>query len=324
MRAPLVRLGCLLSLLIASSASAVTYEWTPVGSPGNACDPQSQGCFGAVDHEYSIGTYEVTNLQYTEFLNAKAAASDPYGLYNTEMGDGGSGAHGGITRIGSEGSYTYFTTEYRREKPVNWVSFYDAMRFANWLHNGQGDGDTETGAYTLLGGTPEPSNGTTVTRNEGARVFVPSQDEWYKAAYHDALDTCAGDYCAYPAGSSTQTTCAPPSATANRANCSYLAASDLSTRGSYTGSPSPYGTFDQGGNVMEWNEAIVASLYREYRGGAFFSGYGVLAASFRTYTDPWFEHYGVGFRVALLPEPGRDLVVILALLALASLRRVTA
>jgi hypothetical protein len=53
----------LLSLLVASSASAVTMAWTPIGNPGNTCDPQSQGCFGAVGYEYYIGTYEVTNAQ---------------------------------------------------------------------------------------------------------------------------------------------------------------------------------------------------------------------------------------------------------------------
>lgn len=36
--------------------------------------------------------------------------------------------------------------------------------------------------------------------------------------------------------------------------------------GAYTGSASPYGTFDQGGNVYEWNEQIVGSS-RGRRGG---------------------------------------------------------
>ena len=63
----------LLSLLIASRGSAVTMAWTPIGNPGNACDPQPDtgfgaGCFGAVTYTYSIGTYEVTNAQYAEFL----------------------------------------------------------------------------------------------------------------------------------------------------------------------------------------------------------------------------------------------------------------
>ncbi len=70
------------------------------------------------------------------------------------------------------------------DKPVNYVSWYDSIRFANWLNNGQGTGDTETGAYTLLGGTPTPSNGVSITRNAGATWFLPSEDEWYKAAYH--------------------------------------------------------------------------------------------------------------------------------------------
>jgi hypothetical protein len=63
----------LVSLLIASSASAVTMDWTPIGNPGNASDNTG---FGAVGYAYHIGTYEVTNTQYAEFLNARAV-SDP-------------------------------------------------------------------------------------------------------------------------------------------------------------------------------------------------------------------------------------------------------
>src|SRR5262245_56769281 len=77
----------LLSLGIASAASAVTMDWTFVGNPGNTCDPTSQGCFGAVGYDYYSGTYEVTNAQYVEFLNAKAAA-DPLGLYTPDMSPG--------------------------------------------------------------------------------------------------------------------------------------------------------------------------------------------------------------------------------------------
>src|SRR5690349_14057370 len=98
-RAPPIRVGCLLSLLIASSASAVSMAWTPIGDPGNPADSSpsaapdgynfcgdypSHYC-GAVPYAYSIGTYEVTNTQYAEFLNAKAAIADPFGLYNPNM-----------------------------------------------------------------------------------------------------------------------------------------------------------------------------------------------------------------------------------------------
>src|SRR5262250_3257107 len=130
---PNLRLSILLlSLLIASSASAVTMAWTPIGNPGNACDPQYLGCFGAVAYSYDIGTYEVTNAQYAEFLNAKAA-SDPLGLYSTSMGSAASPNFGGITRTGSDGSYAYSTIAGRGGMPVNFVSFYDAIRFANWM-----------------------------------------------------------------------------------------------------------------------------------------------------------------------------------------------
>src|SRR4029450_4635258 len=202
----------LLSLVVASSASAVTMDWTFVGNPGNAGDNTNFG-HGAVGYSYNIGTYEATNAQYAEFLNARRAIGpdslDPCGLYSTNMD---STNYGGITRSGVPGLYTYTAIAGRENMPVNYVSFYDAVRVAKWLHNGRGSGDTETGAYTLLGGTATPSNGTTVTRNAGAMIFLTSEEEWYKAAYYDALTT---SYFDYPARSDTQTTCSMPTATAN-------------------------------------------------------------------------------------------------------------
>src|SRR5262245_45705725 len=135
MRVPYARASSALAiLLVASSASAVSMAWTPVGNPGNACDPKNgiftgvPICKGAVGYSYQIGTYEVTNAQYAEFLNAKAA-SDPYGLFNPGRMDDADG-WGGITRSGSSGSYTYATIAGRENRPVNFVSFFDAVRFA--------------------------------------------------------------------------------------------------------------------------------------------------------------------------------------------------
>src|SRR5262249_11747019 len=147
-------------------------------------------------------------------------------------------------------SYVYAPIAGRENLPVNHVSFFDAARFANWMNNGQGDGDTETGAYTLQGGTPTPSNGDTVTRNAGAGIFLPSYDEWFKAAYYDPARTF---YTAYATASNAPPPCASPPAAPNRANCGG-AVGDLTPVGSYTGSPSPYGTFDQEGNIVQWND----------------------------------------------------------------------
>jgi len=299
-----------LFLLLAGSASAVTIDWVTVGGAGNTCDVQSQGCFGAVAQSYRISKTEVTNAQYAEFLNAKAAA-DPNALYNTNMGSG----TGGITRSGSSGSFTYSAIAGRENKPVNYVSFYDSLRFSNWLNNGQGSGDTETGAYTItaLGITDN-----SITRNAGANIFLTSEDEWYKAAYYDAVTT---SYFAYPAGSDTQTACTVPGATANTANC-LSAVGDVTDVASYTGSASPNGTFDQGGNVWEWNEAILFGSGRGWRGGGFLSsGPFNLAASFQSGGNPSIGFDFLGFRVASIPEPGTGLLLMTGLLGVAIRQR---
>ena len=319
---PRVYSSLLLSLLIGGSASAVTIDWTYVDNPGNACDPQSgsngapAGCFGSVGYAYNIGTYEVTNAQYAEFLNAKAA-SDPLGLYSSFMSDV-SGNYGGITRSGTSGSYSYSAIAGREAMPVNHVSFYDSIRFANWMSNGQGVGDTETGSYTLLGGTATPSNGATVTRNAGATIVLTSGDEWYKAAYYDALSS---GYFDYAAAFNSETACATPTATPNSANCDF-AVDDLTPVGSYTSAASPYGTFDQGGNVNEWNELnLYSGSYRGVRGGPFDNVPESLAASTQFIDTPGNEHHNLGFRLAMIPEPGTGLLVVAGLLGIAARRR---
>jgi formylglycine-generating enzyme required for sulfatase activity len=244
----------------------------------------------------------VTNSQYAELLNAKAA-SDPLGLYNARMGT--DATFGGITRSGVSGSYTYEVKAEFENKPVTYVSFYDSLRFSNWLNNGQGIGDTESGAYTLLGGTAAPSNGETVTRNGSANIFITSENEWYKAAYYSP----GGVYFDYPTGTDSVTGCvAPDSDTGNSANC-YWAGSVLTTIGAYGQSESPYGTYDQGGNVWEWNEQVVVGSGRGTRGGSggYYDFASCLAASGLSCHggDPTFEYSYVGFRVAsLVVEPG--------------------
>jgi formylglycine-generating enzyme required for sulfatase activity len=275
---PAILLG---ALALALPAGAVTFDWVIVGDPGNACDPQSQGCFGAVAYTYEISKYEVTNAQYAEFLNA-VAATDTYQLYlDTRMPFPSLG--GGITRSGASGSYTYSAIAGRENMPVNYVSFGDVLRFANWLHNGQPVGPqdsttTEDGAYTI---TAEGLAANTITRNAGARIFLTSEDEWYKAAYYDSP---TASYFGYPSRSNAQTTCALPTAKPNTANCVGAEIGGFTEVGSYTGSPSAYGTFDQGGNAVEWNEsiAVVTDNDRGTRGGWNGSSAESLSAAFRT------------------------------------------
>ena len=145
---------------------------------------------------------------------------------------------------------------------------------------------------------------------------MPTEDEWYKAAYFNGTS-----YFDYPAGSDAQTTCSSPTAAANHANC-FGGPGDLTDVGSYPGSASPYGTFDQGGNVYEWNETITGGSFRGLRGGSFNFNPVNLAASFRGDNDPSNESFFVGFRVASpIPEPGTGLLVMAGMLGLAARHR---
>ena len=285
---------CLAFVLSGHCVLAITIPTVPVGNPGNHADALTYYLYGGVSYDYRIATTEVTNAQYAEFLSAKAV-SDPLDLYNTKMG---SNACGGITRSGSDGSYTYAPKTDMGNKPVNYVSWYDAIRFANWLHNGQGAGDTETGAYTLLGGTPTPTNGLSITRNAGATWFLTSEDEWYKAAYYDAT---LADYWEYPTRSDSQPTVATANSVGDISNpgtnvANYFSGADWNGQdGNVTtvGSAGPlsqsyYGTSDQGGNVWEWNEALISGSYRGWRGDSF-NGASGGAYSVRIYADPTLE-----------------------------------
>jgi len=303
LRSSSLLLAMTLFVLAQAASALVAIDWVTVGNPGNPCDPQTAGCFGSVAEPYQIGKYEVTNRQYAEFLNA-VAATDTHALYNTNMATAGNPSFGGITRTGSSGSFTYSAIVGREEMAVNWVSFWDATRFANWLHNGQPVGaqdgtTTEDGAYTL---TPAGIAGNTVTRNVGAEKFIPNEDQWYKAAYYNpgsVNDPNAIVYFEYPAGFNAQVTCMAPPGIANSANCAN-AAGDLTDVGSYVNSSSPNGTFDQAGNVSEVTDVIIVASVpsRVLRGNGWFASFGHTAsATARFPADVTAERSYHGFRV---------------------------
>ncbi len=240
----------------------------------------------------------------------------------------------GIARSGSSGTYTYSVIG-SANHPITYVNWGDAARFANWLHNGQptgaeGVGTTETGAYTLNGATSSAAL-MAVTRNAGATWFIPTENEWYKAAYYE-LAAQGGDsdgYWAYPMKTnSAPYSDQPPGTTPDNTRVGNFSQDDgvangyddglavtgstiysssqnyLTDVGAYTSSPSFYGTFDQGGNVYEWNEAAVSASSRGERGGSWNYFSIGLPSSGRLDTDSANENIDIGFRVATIPEPG--------------------
>jgi hypothetical protein len=288
-----------LFIAIAADARAVTIAWSPVGNPGNAPDPATGSLYGAVGYSYNIGTYDVTNSQYVAFLNSNDPTGlSPLQLYNSGMSNG---KYGGITyNSGAANGSKYSAKSGNGNNPVNYVTWYDTLRFSNWLDNGQVPGSTETGAYTLLGGTPTPSNASTITRNTGATVFLPSENEWYKAAYYNPANST---YYQYPTSSNTAPTASFPISTPNSANINSVVG-NLTAVGAYSGTTSPYGAFDMGGDVQQWNEALSISFvgYRGVMGGSFgFNSSVLFSLNNPFYTEPFNELNTNGFRVAGIP-----------------------
>ncbi|GAH06869.1 unnamed protein product, partial [marine sediment metagenome] len=227
-------------------------------------------------------------------------------------------------RSGFAGIFTYAVNSGFGPNPVKSVSFFDAMRFVNWLENGQptraqGPGTTEDGVYTIGTGFNE-------TRAAGATFFIPSEDEWYKAAYHDPRLAAAGgppgddNYWFYSTQSDTAPTAEAPPGGVNSANYNQAVGNSTDV-GAYTGTTSFYGTFDQAGNVWEWNEAVVIPSSTSTPARALRSGHwsssnsGNLSASGRSLGHPWVESNDIGFRVASIPEPSTLLLSLLGLAA---------
>jgi len=323
-RARPVLAGTIAGLAASVASAQITIPTVAVGNPGNA--PGLTG-YGSVGYSYSIGTYEVTAGQYTAFLNA-VAATDTNALYNTTMAFLISGD--GIRRTGSSGGYQYTVHPVLVNRPVTFVSFWDAARFANWLHNGQPTGlqsaaTTEDGAYTL---TPAGIDANTITRNAGWQWAVTSEDEWYKAAYHQPASQ-GGDSDGYW-GFPTRSNVAPGRDLAdplgNNANFGGVGVPPIdpyftTVAGEFQNSASFYGTFDQGGNVWEWNEAIIGTFgdRRGSRGGAFNVYDGFLHSSARQNNSSTSEQGYIGFRVSQIPTPSSAAMLVLG--ALGALRR---
>jgi formylglycine-generating enzyme len=314
----------LVALVLATCAlpaahAAPIIDWMTVGDAGNANDPATGGIYGGVADEFRIMKYEFTNQQYTDFLNSvDPSGTNPNSVYSTGMGGT---ARGGITNTGTTNGSRYAVKSNMGDKPVNYVSWFDAARVSNWLMNGAtGTSSMETGAYTLNNAT----SGTAPAVNSGAMYFVPTENQWYKAAYYKGSGTNAG-YWQY----ATQITGTAPTAvnattvgtgtssgvspvtSGNFANYN-LGASWNSRIGNVTtvgtnGGPSAYNAFDMGGNVNEWNglTGVAGSLVGARGGDLGNNAFGV-SSSGRDALAPSHEDDIFGFRLAspvAVPEP---------------------
>ena len=292
----------LLSFMTAARAApALDLVWVKVGDADNAPDKTGHG---AVAYEFEVTKHEITVSQYAEFLNAVTTKADPHALWNPAQK---------IVRTGNPGAFKYAASPKREGEPVMQVRFLDAMRFANWLHHGGGPGDTETGAYLISKG------GGLASREAGARIWIPNENEWYKAAYYQPQATGGppGSYWRYHTRSDLAPKLAKPGDPGlNLAN--FLADTrpqpnggilrgfnDVMPVGSFPGSSSHYGTLDQAGNAWEWIETTVFDTQQIIRGGSMCATHEKLLSTVRTSTSPAKRYPDTGFRLArAMPKAG--------------------
>jgi formylglycine-generating enzyme len=268
---------CLMAIVNFASADTIRgidIDFVTIGYAGNLGDTRAEaspyGC-GAVSYEYRIGKYETTNAQWNAFTDAAGVP--------TGNGDG----------------YSYSSYFTGIQQPTNEVSWYEASQFCNYLTSG----DKSQGVYQFSGNKTNPGNFIGINRVAAQATystiyFLPTENEWYKAAYY----TGSG-YSTYANGTDTE----PISGVDTNYNDVNSSPWNIGT-----GTPEQNGTYDMMGNVWEWNETLIGEYYRGLRGGAF-GGYGgnhaYLMSSKRDINNPEYEYATghVGFRIASIPEP---------------------
>jgi sulfatase modifying factor 1 len=342
--------------LVASAAQATPivgaqvlgYDLVKVGNPGNAAQisgNSAQNGFGAVATDFWIGKNQVTIGQYAEFLNA-VAKSDPRGLWNTNMNS--DQRIRGIERSGSDGSYVYTVVgpngtnpvgaQSAANRPITFVSWFDSARFANWMANGKptgavGSATTDNGAYDLgaatTGNAPAKN---TINPNTGAAptFYIPTENEWYKAAYYSPVKGGPGSPGYYLYGTQSDstpgngwngTTALANKDLANQVNyrpdnryavtgtTTTINSGDnqniLTDVGAFTNTYSYYGAFDMSGNVFDWNDLNGGGGSSVgLRGGQWNSNASTVSSTWRGTNSTSLEVNDIGFRLASpVPEP---------------------
>jgi len=330
------------SVVLSGTARAITIDWVTVGYMGNLADTTG---YGSVSYGYNIMKFEFTNAQYVQFLNSvdpngaggTVSAIDVNlssiamgGIYRTTMN---SSPAGGIsfTSANPNGAKYAVKTNFD-DKPATFISWFAAAQVANWLHNGaqtyatsaSGSAAIVTGAYEITSFT-----GAAPAKNSGALYWVPTEDEWYKAAYFSPLKTGSlgpngsnGAYYTYSTQSDTQPTAVAATivGTGSNADGSPVTIGNFANFGTTAdwngragnatsvgtnGGPGFFGTFDMSGNIDEWSSTIDITTTGTgvIRGGGQNSnttlpktGRTLRAADFANATQQ-------SFRLAAVPEP---------------------
>lgn len=186
-------------------------EFVTIGDAGNSGFPNSTVGWtgdddrlgrGSVNHEYRIARTEVTSGQWLEFLNtfgprpmpdSVRTLFDPFGgLSEFYVGPSW---FGGVV---AEDNHAQQTARYELRTdvpnaeniPVSGLSWRIAAAYCNWLHHGKSnDWDSLlSGAYDTSTWGTDPITGSfndSIVHEPDARFWIPTLDEWGKAAFYD-------------------------------------------------------------------------------------------------------------------------------------------
>jgi formylglycine-generating enzyme required for sulfatase activity len=286
-----------------SGGNQFTLDFVPISG---ATNPTSG--YGIVNHDYRMGTYEITNDQWNKFT----------------------ASYGVVT--GSQGGYSYSFYDYgtgTASVPTNNVSWFEAAQFVNWLNTSTDHqsaykftGTPHTGDYTFVDWAAGDAgyDAANPYRNSNACYFLPNENEWVKAAYWNGttlqtFSTKAGESLTQGNG---------VSGTGWNYYDNGYATNPYGPWNVGSGSQELNGTCDMMGNNWEWMESpwsdpsFDAGSSRGVRGGSWGSLSYLFASSYRIADSaPTGESRSLGFRVASVPEPGN--LVMTAMIAVTGL-----
>ncbi len=279
-----------------SGGNTFAIDFVNIGNAGNAADTTT---YGAVSYDFRMGTYEISR----DMITKANAASTNLALTMQDISSyGGNGVN----------------------RPATGVSWNEAARFVNWLNTSSGHslaykfasqpGDVGYNANSniLLWESGDAGyNASNQYRNSNAYYFLPSEDEWYKAAYYSGSGSTYYDYATASDAVPTAVTGGTTSGTAVYNQTAAQGPADITNAGGL----SFYGTMGQGGNVWEWSESaytppVSAGSFRGLRGGSWGSFYFGLPSSYCGNDDPTGESFSFGFRVASVPEPSSGVLML--------------
>jgi len=282
-----------------TGANTFIIDFVTIGNPGNPDRVTDRGSYGGVPYVFKMGVTETPRDWVTKAKNL------------------------GLANVPFTGSWT------GNEPPASELTWFQAAAFVNWLNTSTGHtiayqlNATNTALTLWSSAQAWQAGGENLFRNKDAYYFLPSEDEWLKAAYHKN-DGVTGNYWNYATGSDSPPLSVRSGTAAGTAVYELPSGVQFPAGVNDNGGLSPYGTRGQNGNLWEWQELATSGINpnfpdnRVIQGGVYDGVLGklVLAQGLPASSGG----PAIGFRVASIPEPSSTVCMMTAALLALSRR----